>query len=129
MTIATGVYYVDEDSGSAQSILFLSNPSSIDITVEVFSTDRSATGEYCNILINTIMVATGRGVDYISGPYTVTFPAGQTTATFNVQIIDDDILEGTETFMLNIDETSLPTGITHGIPSKARVIIVNDDCK
>ena len=40
------VYNVDEDDGSAQPVLVLSNPSSTDITVVVFSTDGSATGEY-----------------------------------------------------------------------------------
>ena len=32
-------------------------------------------------------------MDYDSGPYTVTFPAGQTIATFNVPINDDVILD------------------------------------
>ena len=36
-------YNVDEDDGPA---LVLSNPSSTPVTVEVFSTDGSATGEY-----------------------------------------------------------------------------------
>ena len=45
------VYYVNEDAGPVQPILVLSNPSSTDITVEVFNTDGSATGEYCSILI------------------------------------------------------------------------------
>ena len=40
------VYNVDEDDGSAQPVLVLSNPSSTDITVVVFNTDGSATGEY-----------------------------------------------------------------------------------
>ena len=39
-------YSVDEDDGPAQPVLVLSNPSSTDITVEVFNTDGSATGEY-----------------------------------------------------------------------------------
>ena len=39
-------YVVDEDDGPAQPVLVLSNPSSTDITVQVFNTDGSATGEY-----------------------------------------------------------------------------------
>ena len=38
-------YNVDEDDGSAQPVLVLSNPSSTDITISVFSTDGSATGK------------------------------------------------------------------------------------
>ena len=64
-------------------------------------------------------------MDYTSGPYTVTFLAGNTTATFDVPINDDSILEGDEDFILTIDETSLPTGVTHGNPGEATVIIVN----
>ena len=42
-------YSVNEDDGPAQPVLVLSNQSSTNITVKVFSTDDSATGEYCNI--------------------------------------------------------------------------------
>ena len=46
------MYSVNEKAESAQPVLVLSNPSSTDITVQVFNTDGSATGEYCSILIN-----------------------------------------------------------------------------
>ena len=68
-------------------------------------------------------------MDYTSGPYTVTFPAGQTTATFDVPINDDDILEGNENFILTIDQTSLPSNVTRGDPGEATVTIVDDDRK
>ena len=38
-------YNVNEDDGPAQPVLVLSNPSSTDITISVFSTDGSATGK------------------------------------------------------------------------------------
>ena len=68
-------------------------------------------------------------MDYTSGPYTVTFAAGQTTATFDVPINDDNIYEGNEDFILNIDGASLPTGVTAGSPDEATVTIVDDDGK
>ena len=68
-------------------------------------------------------------MDYTSGPYTVTFAAGQTTATFNVPITDDMILEGDEDFMLTIDSSSLPDGVTRGTPPEATVTIVDNDGK
>ena len=46
------MYSGNEGARSAQIGLVLSNRSSIDITIEVFNTDESATGEYCSILIN-----------------------------------------------------------------------------
>ena len=68
-------------------------------------------------------------MDYTSGPYTVTIPAGQTNATFNVSINDDMILEGDENFMLTIDETSLPPDVTRGNTGEATVTIMDEDRK
>ena len=41
------LFNVDEDAGSVQIVLILSNQLSISIIVEVCNTDGSATGEYC----------------------------------------------------------------------------------
>ena len=68
-------------------------------------------------------------MDYTSGPYTVTIPAGMTSTTFDVPINDDDIWEDSENLMLTIDPSSLPTGITRGDPGSATVTIVDDDRK
>ena len=40
-------YTVDEDDGPAQPVLVLSNPSSTDTTVQVFSQDNTAIGKNC----------------------------------------------------------------------------------
>ena len=56
------------------------------------------------MLINNI---TGGGIDYDSGPYTVKFPAGQTSVQFNVLINDDSILEGDESFTLTVFNATL----------------------
>jgi len=68
-------------------------------------------------------------MDYNSGPYYVTFPAGVTSVTFDVPITDDSILESNENFMLTINQPSLPTGVSPGDPSEATVTIVDDDGK
>ena len=68
-------------------------------------------------------------MDYGSGPYTVTFPAGMTSVPFDIPINDDGILEDDENFMITIDPNSLPTGVTRGDPDQATVTIVNDDSK
>jgi len=68
-------------------------------------------------------------VDYNSGPYPVTFPAGLTSVTFDVPITDDNILEGSENFMLTIDQSSLPTNVNRGDPDEATVTIVDNDRK
>ena len=70
------------------------------------------------------------GVDYGSGPYTVTFPAGVTRVPFEVSLIDDTIYEGNENFTLTINPSSLPTGVTVGSRDQATVTIVdNNDSK
>ena len=43
------IYNVEEDNGFVQFELILSNPSSTNITVELFGTDGSATGDQCTI--------------------------------------------------------------------------------
>ena len=45
VTFTQSTYNVDEDDGPVQPVLILSNPSSTDITISVFSTDGSATGK------------------------------------------------------------------------------------
>ena len=46
------MYSVNESAGVARPVLVLSNPSSFESIVQVFSTDGTAIGEYCSILIN-----------------------------------------------------------------------------
>ena len=70
---------------------------------------------------------TGGGVDYDSGPFDITFPAGETLAVFNVTINDDNIVEGNENFTLSIDPSSLPNGVTVVNPVQTTVTIVDDD--
>ena len=48
---------------------------------------------------------------------------------FNVTIIDDNVLEGDENFMLTIDSSSLPSSVTVGTPDEATVTIVDNDRK
>ena len=52
-----------------------------------------------------------------------------TSASFDIPINDDDILEGDEDFMLTINPSSVPTGVTVGNPDQATVTIVDDDGK
>ena len=68
-------------------------------------------------------------MDYGSGPYTVTFPAGVTSVPFDISINDDMISEANEDFTLTIDPSSLPTGATVGSPGSAVVTIIDNDRK
>ena len=77
--------------------------------------------------VNSSNNITGGGVDYDSGPYTVTIPAGQTSVSFDVAIIDDNMLETTEDFTLTIIQSSLPTGVTRDNPFRATVTLQDND--
>ena len=67
--------------------------------------------------------------DYYSGPYNVVIPAAVTNATFYVQIMDDKIIEGNETFILTIKESTLPNNIVLGSFGGTIVNIVDNDRK
>ena len=58
--------------------------------------------------------------------YDVIFPNGTTTVTFFINITNDDIYEGDESFTLQIQD-SLPTLVTLGEPNIATVVIQEDE--
>ena len=66
-------------------------------------------------------------MDYGSGPYIVTIPAGMTMFPFDIPINNDDTYEGIEDFMITIDPTTLPDNVTVGTPGEATVNIMDDD--
>ena len=68
-------------------------------------------------------------MDYDSGPYNITFPAGTTSVPFNISITDDNILEDEEKILLTVDLSSLPSNITASDPYEAIVTIVDKDGK
>ena len=119
-------YSVNESDGKVDITLYHSNPSSIDITLKVNSSNDFNGGNCCfgdnyyNFIDNN---------DYDPGPYTVTIPAGENNVTFSVSITDDNILEQSETFNLIIDRSSLPSGVTSSDPNRVTVTIMDDDCK
>jgi len=67
-------------------------------------------------------------VDYAVGPYNVTFPAGMTMTSFNILLMDDNLLESNEQFQLII-VNSLPDRVTTRDPNQATVTIMDDDRK
>ena len=72
---------------------------------------------------------TGGDVDYSSGPYNVTIPAGQISVPFDVPINDDNVFEENEEFLLTIDQSSSLNGVIIGRRDKAVVTILDNDCE
>ena len=69
----------------------------------------------------------GDGQDYKSGQYNITFIVGVSSVSFDISIIDDEILEQNESFNLGL--CSLPDNVIVGDVSQATVTILNDDSK
>nr|WNS50027.1 Na-Ca exchanger/integrin-beta4-like protein [Halisarca dujardinii] len=82
--------------------------------------------EFNVTLVNTDMSATAPE-DYTSGPYTVTFQPGQTTAILMIPTEDDSIAELTEVFKVEISSTSIPAQILIGEPDDSYVTILDND--
>ena len=80
--------------------------------------------EYYNLSIVYII---GDGQDYNSGQYNITFVVGVSSVSFDISIIDDEILEHNESFNLGL--CSLPDNVIVGNVSQATVTIMNDESK
>ena len=66
--------------------------------------------------------------DYTGGTRVIDVPAGVMTQPFTVDIVDNDIVECDETFIVTI--TSVTTcGVTIGNNNRSEVTITDDDSK
>jgi len=59
----------------------------------------------------------------------VKFPAGRTQVSFFVAIIDDEFMEGDESFTISIFDLSVPWGVALGGDVSAEITISDDDSK
>ena len=70
----------------------------------------------------TSVTWSGNGVDYISTPITAIFLVGTRSITISIPVRKDDIVEGTETFNLNI---MIPSSENNTILGKQSTAIVH----
>ena len=54
---------------------------------------------------------------------------GQTNVSFDIQIINDNIYEQEEKFVLTIDQSSTLSGVLIGSPNTTTIAIIDNDCK
>jgi Ca2+-binding RTX toxin-like protein len=77
------------------------------------------------LTVNVLMSGTAsNGTDYTNIPTTATFAVGSITAVVNLNVIDDTLMEGTETAILTI---GTGTGYTVGTTPSATVNITDND--
>ncbi len=62
----------------------------------------------------TPLTATGNGVDYHGGTYSVTIPAYRSSGTLRIRTSNDALTEEEETFRIDIHALNLPTGVVRG---------------
>ena len=67
------------------------------------------------------------GNDYVSGPFNITFPAGRTSANFNISIHNDNIFETNESLSLTVDPSSLPSRVMLQSDCMLVITIVDND--
>ena len=74
-------------------------------------------------------VSSQGGADFVSQQFQLNFPAGETRADFNVTIIDDNVIENTESFqlLLSIPNNLTSKGVQVGPNAEATVTIMDND--
>ena len=123
------VYSVNENDKQVQPVLVLSQSSSTDISVLITVLDGSATGELAShgkALINLDFFIGGSDYNYSMH---VTIPADVISVQFTISIINDDLMEGNEDFILFINPETLPLGVFSDYPDASLINIIDDDCK
>ena len=109
VSFRSAVATVYESEGSVRLPVELSAPRGEPTVVQFTDTALSATG----------------GSDYTSSPYSVTIPAGRTSATLDIGIVADDQEEVDEAFAVEIHMGTLPSGVTLGSPGTVTVTIAD----
>ncbi len=81
-------------------------------------------GRSATVVADTLDGTALAGEDYVATSGVVAFSPGQTTRTFTVPIVGDDVDEGTETFSATLDAL---TNVTVAGDEDATVTIIDDD--
>ncbi|MBD2692390.1 Calx-beta domain-containing protein [Anabaena catenula] len=143
LTLAPNADYAIGTAGAVTGTI-VDDDSQVLSVITIAATDASAaetaTGETANpgvftltrtgsttdaLTVNYTTAGTAsNGTDYTNLPATVTFAAGSATATVTVSPIDDTLVEGTETAVLNL---ATGTGYTLGAATSATVNIADND--
>jgi hypothetical protein len=108
VAFSSAAYSVAEASASVTLTATLSAASSHTVTVAYATANGTALA----------------GSDYVSASGTLTFTPGLASATFSVPLLDDAVVEGSETVTVTL---SSPVSATLGSPSPAALTLLDDD--
>lgn len=135
--LSGGNYTVDLNIADGQYLTIIAFRPEVNFTVPAGSGPESDTPVTVQVSLNyphtsdvTVSYsATGgtatEGTDYTLDPGSVTIPAGSLTATFAINVIDDDVVEPSETIITTLSNPS--TGVYIGTQNSYTYTILNDD--
>ena len=110
-TVSIADLSVDESAGVATLTVSLDQPVFADVSIDYATGDQSAL----------------QSVDYQNSTGTLTFSAGEQTKTFNISLIDSNLVEADETFLVTLSHIQSGTADVSIADHEALVTIVNDD--
>lgn len=114
--VAVITYPFFENNGVSEIPVNMAFPQSVDVTVN-FTVDSDVAVE---------------GVDYtLITPNVITIPAGETTASIKINVIDNDILDDSKSLKVTLTTTSdanTTVGLADAASKSKNFLIVNNDC-
>ncbi len=111
VSFAVPTLNVNENDGVAHVALTRTMGSTASLTVTCYTND----------------VTAKEGVRYQHTNHSVTFAAGQSTATFDVPLIDDNIFLGTQSFLVGMLAPAHGTNAVVGTQDRTSVVIADDE--
>ena len=73
-----------------------------------------------------LIMYVGGNIDFISAPQTITIIAGTNSSTIRILVVNDNIVEGNETFNMNLTiPPTLGPGVKAGIVTSATATIID----
>ncbi|XP_065918601.1 sushi, von Willebrand factor type A, EGF and pentraxin domain-containing protein 1-like isoform X2 [Dysidea avara] len=111
VTFGNILYIVKEGDGFVNLTISLDQPSCVSVTVVVVPQEQSPVDASTS--------------DFVDANITITISPGDTSAVVSIPIIDDNLVEREERFVVVLQPQG--NGITVGTPGQAVAVIVNDD--
>ena len=97
------------------------------VTVTVSLSNASPTSTTVGLGTAGSQTATGGGVDYTLKSNSLVISAGSTTATTTIDLINDALVEGTETIELEISTVSSASGVSENGTQSQTITLVDDE--
>ncbi|HEX7315053.1 MAG TPA: Calx-beta domain-containing protein [Pyrinomonadaceae bacterium] len=107
---ATSYSASEAEGGISFTVTLLGNPVATTVSIDYATSDGTASERS----------------DYIIQSGTLTFAPGETSRTVRIPVVDDNLVEGDETFNLSLSNPQ-PSGAGFGNPISAQLKIVDDD--